>query len=426
MRKVVSGFAAVARAQRHHALSVRKRCFKRFRDLLDMRRFERAQIIQCFWRVTAAKTELVRRKREAHALRIRRIKRVQGRVRYFLFRKYAKKCVRLVTMVQVAFRRFKEAKAAAICIQRHYRGSVARQVVAVLRNHGSMRTFPRPFEGELFDPELADRKFAMSVDLNGTLHHGPLVTPIARTHALKGFRGTPLRSLMEADVLESRRKSAKLRTLRPLKPDRVQRVPGRLRLRWRGAPRIPLSQSASSAQGDVDPSSTLSNRPLDLARATSPLLHPPPPRSPRHAPLSPPPPPPPIEEMAEKSKLSTLPSVKLSKKGNALIASMKKEESQDLSKIDEPFEGEELVLPLLSGHQQKRKTKAKRAKRKRKTQRKYGEHSSILCTVCFERPRSVLLLPCRHCATCEVCEAKLGACVACRAVPRFKIPMFLP
>ena len=46
------------------------------------------------------------------------------------------------------------------------------------------------------------------------------------------------------------------------------------------------------------------------------------------------------------------------------------------------------------------------------------KESSLNCVVCFERPRSVLHLPCGHLALCDECDsdikARKGACAVCR------------
>merc|ERR1712003_483964 len=54
------------------------------------------------------------------------------------------------------------------------------------------------------------------------------------------------------------------------------------------------------------------------------------------------------------------------------------------------------------------------------------ETGDSVCTVCYDRPRSVLLLPCRHCSVCSVCLRSLRdeRCPLCRS--SFSAHILLP
>jgi hypothetical protein len=69
----------------------------------------------------------------------------------------------------------------------------------------------------------------------------------------------------------------------------------------------------------------------------------------------------------------------------------------------------------------------KRAKttirRQRKTISRIEE--SGLCVACWERPRDVLMMPCKHLCLCSVCARRVSACPLCRATTKKKIQIFL-
>ena len=43
-----------------------------------------------------------------------------------------------------------------------------------------------------------------------------------------------------------------------------------------------------------------------------------------------------------------------------------------------------------------------------------GEGGDASCVVCLERPRAVVLLPCRHLSMCALCAAGVSTCPMCR------------
>ena len=52
-----------------------------------------------------------------------------------------------------------------------------------------------------------------------------------------------------------------------------------------------------------------------------------------------------------------------------------------------------------------------------------GDTENTLCVVCWENPRTVVFLPCKHLQVCELCAKGLAQCPSCRAgvVDIFKI-----
>ena len=46
------------------------------------------------------------------------------------------------------------------------------------------------------------------------------------------------------------------------------------------------------------------------------------------------------------------------------------------------------------------------------------------CVVCLERPRSVVLLPCRHLGLCETCAPGLATCPLCREIVNGTLVVF--
>jgi hypothetical protein len=52
---------------------------------------------------------------------------------------------------------------------------------------------------------------------------------------------------------------------------------------------------------------------------------------------------------------------------------------------------------------------------------------SLNCCICLSKAKSVLLLPCRHLATCDLCakDARMTSCPLCRQLVTQKIPVFL-
>ncbi|ADD73784.1 IAP-2 [Lymantria xylina nucleopolyhedrovirus] len=49
----------------------------------------------------------------------------------------------------------------------------------------------------------------------------------------------------------------------------------------------------------------------------------------------------------------------------------------------------------------------------------------INCKICFERPRNVCFLPCRHLCACAVCARRCSACCICRQTILNKIEIYL-
>ncbi|CAN0195067.1 unnamed protein product, partial [Phaeothamnion confervicola] len=53
------------------------------------------------------------------------------------------------------------------------------------------------------------------------------------------------------------------------------------------------------------------------------------------------------------------------------------------------------------------------------------ERAAVDCVCCMGRPRSVVLLPCRHFECCQICGSSLVKCPTCNAIIADKMNMFI-
>ena len=54
-----------------------------------------------------------------------------------------------------------------------------------------------------------------------------------------------------------------------------------------------------------------------------------------------------------------------------------------------------------------------------------GEGDDPSCVVCLERPRAVVLLPCRHLSMCALCAAGVSTCPMCRSAVEESMVVFV-
>lgn len=64
--------------------------------------------------------------------------------------------------------------------------------------------------------------------------------------------------------------------------------------------------------------------------------------------------------------------------------------------------------------QQAAELEGERQERRRLEMEVLQLRKQLLCTICFERERSVAIQPCFHLASCALCEDRLRACPVCR------------
>ena len=55
----------------------------------------------------------------------------------------------------------------------------------------------------------------------------------------------------------------------------------------------------------------------------------------------------------------------------------------------------------------------------------YSSHGRTSCVVCLERPRAVVLLPCRHLSMCALCAAGVSTCPMCRSAVEESMVVFV-